>query len=44
VLDVSPFPRTCPGGAECVVSADETLTRGRVLLSRPAAPGSDSPL
>jgi hypothetical protein len=44
VLDVSPFLRSCPGGADCVVRADESLTRGRVLSSPAAAPaGAPTP-
>ena len=42
VLDVSPFLRSCPGGADCVVRADESLTRGRVL-SRPSAAPAGAP-
>jgi hypothetical protein len=40
VLDVSPFLRSCPGGADCVVRADDSLTRGRVLSWPPAAPAA----
>jgi hypothetical protein len=43
VLDASPFVRSCPGGAECVARADESLTRGRVLYWPPAAPASAPP-